>query len=344
MRPCRRRVFAFRPSPRGFTLIELLVVIAIIAVLIALLLPAVQAAREAARRMQCVNNLKQLGLAMHNYHDAMGTFPIGRMGENYTYPKNITSNANRRTWVLSIMPFLEQQAIFQSVNFAVSFYQAQNTTVIMTKVATFHCPTDPNTDAIEVGNTSSQRREGNYVVNWGNTHFNQLDTANGTGGVHWNYPDPFNGPLGDTVPFLGAPFSGNVSRSVNAIPDGTSNTLLMAEVIIGLDGPNNTPLDIRGDIYNDDQNCSVFMAYTAPNSQTPDQTGYCNYPSGVNPPCKAVNTKTPTFNASRSFHAGGVNALLADGSVKFFKNSISLPTWRALATTRGGEIISSDSY
>jgi prepilin-type N-terminal cleavage/methylation domain-containing protein/prepilin-type processing-associated H-X9-DG protein len=329
---------------RGFTLIELLVVIAIIAVLIALLLPAVQAAREAARRMQCTNNLKQLGLAMHNYHDSQGTFPIGRMGENYTYPAKITSNLNRRTWAFSILPYLEQGAIFQSTNFSLSFSDAPNSTTLMTKVAAFHCPTDPNTDSIEVGNTAAQRREGNYVVNWGNTHFNQLDTANGTGGVHWNYPDPFVGPLGDTVRFLGAPFSGNVSRSTSYIIDGTSNTLLMAEVIIGVDTPDNKTLDIRGDIYNDDQNCTVFMGYTAPNSKTPDQTGYCNYPYGINPPCKAVNTKTPTFNASRSFHSGGVNALLADGSVRFFKSSISLPVWRALSTTGGAEVLSSDSY
>jgi prepilin-type N-terminal cleavage/methylation domain-containing protein/prepilin-type processing-associated H-X9-DG protein len=332
------------PQHPGFTLIELLVVIAIIAVLIALLLPAVQAAREAACRMQCTNNLKQLGLALHNYHDSLGTFPIGRMGVNYTYPANLTANRNRRTWALSLMPYLEQGALFQATNFAVSFYDPPNTTVIMTKVAAFHCPTDPNTDAIEVGNTANQRREGNYVVNWGNTHFTQADTPNGTGGTNWNYPDPFSGPLGDTVRFLGAPFGGNVARSVPYMTDGTSDTLLMAEVIIGLDTPDGKTLDIRGDIYNDDQNCAVFMAYTAPNAQVLDQTGYCNYPSGVNPPCKAVSTKTPTFNAARSLHPGGVNALLADGSVRFFKNSISLPVWRALSTTSGGEVISADSY
>jgi prepilin-type N-terminal cleavage/methylation domain-containing protein/prepilin-type processing-associated H-X9-DG protein len=329
---------------RGFTLIELLVVIAIIAVLIALLLPAVQAAREAARRMQCTNNLKQLGLAMHNYHDTQGTFPIGRMGENYTYSKQVTSDPNRRTWALSIAPYLEQGALYQATNFSVSWYMAPNTTVIMTKVAAFHCPTDPHTDAIENSTTATQRREGNYVVNWGSMHFNQNDTPNGTGGVHWNYPNPFAGPLGDTVPFLGAPFSGNVSRGISNIVDGTSNTLLMAEVIIGLDAPGNKTLDVRGDIYNDDQNCTVFMAYTAPNSQTPDQTGYCNYPYELNPPCKAVSTKTPTFNAARSFHSGGVNALLADGSVRFFKNSVALPVWRSLSTTTGGEVLSADSY
>ncbi len=333
----------------GFTLIELLVVIAIIAVLIALLLPAVQSAREAARRMQCTNNLKQLGLAMHNYHDSAGSFPIGRMGENYTYPKTITPNPNRRTWAFSILPYIEQGSVFQAINFSVSYYEAPNTTVLRTQVATFHCPTDPNTNVMELGSptagvTSKERYKGNYMVNWGNTHFNQADTANGTGGVHWNYPNPFVGPLGDTVAFGGAPFSGNVSRNISYITDGTSNTLMMAEVIVGVDQSNNTTEDLRGDFYNDDQCGAVFMAYTAPNSTFPDRLGYCTYPLGVNPPCIAVNTKTATFVAARSLHPGGVNALLCDGSVRFFKSSINLSNWRALSTTSGGEVLSSDSY
>ena len=345
-------LFSARPRPhprRGFTLIELLVVIAIIAVLIALLLPAVQSAREAARRMQCTNNLKQLGLAMHNYHDSQGTFPIGRMGENYTYPAAVSPNPNRRTWALSVMPYLEQGAIYAATNFSLSYYETANTTALRAQVAAFHCPTDPNTNVMELGSptagvTLKQRFKGNYVVNWGNMHFNQSDTAGGKGGVHWNYPDPFVGPLGDTVGFRGAPFSGNVSRGVASITDGTSGTLLMAEVIIGMDKSDNSTEDIRGDIYNDDQCGATFMAYSTPNAKLPDQLGYCTYPLGVNPPCKAVNTKTPTFNAARSLHPGGVNALLADGSVRFFKDAVNLQVWRALATSAGGEVVSADSY
>ena len=111
----------------GFTLIELLVVIAIIAVLIALLLPAVQAAREAARRSQCVNNLKQLGLAMHNYHQVNGTFPIGRMGIGYGYGNNVDQ---RRTWAFSVLPFFEQAQAFNAINFSLPFYDSTNTTII----------------------------------------------------------------------------------------------------------------------------------------------------------------------------------------------------------------------
>jgi prepilin-type N-terminal cleavage/methylation domain-containing protein len=323
---------------RGFTLIELLVVIAIIAVLIALLLPAVQAAREAARRTQCVNNLKQLGLAMHNYHDSQGGLPIGRTGYGFTYPTSF--DANRRTWTFSIMPFLEQGAVFQAINFSVSFYQPQNTTVLHAKVAAFHCPTDPNTNSTEDTGTVNERFEGNYPVNWGNSHYGQDQNPSRQG----PYPNPYTGPLG-TVLFLGAPFTGNLSKSIATITDGTSNTLLMAEVIIGADTPGAVSpagTDTRGDVYNDDIPCTMFMAYTTPNSKTPDQMPtFCNYPYGLNPPCIKA---TPSFNAARSLHPGGVNALNSDGGVKFFKNSINLATWRSLSTTQGSEVVSSDSY
>jgi prepilin-type processing-associated H-X9-DG protein len=110
--------------------------------------------------------------------------------------------------------------------------------------------------------------------------------------------------------------------------------------------------DHRGMIYNDDNNCNMFMAYTTPNSKVPDVVpGYCVYPLQTNPPCTStiagggtVPVGTPAFNAARSYHAGGVNALFGDGSVRFVKDAINLVVWRALSTTRGGEVISSDSY
>src|SRR5215218_9304305 len=114
----------------GFTLIELLVVIAIIGVLIALLLPAVQAAREAARRSQCTNNFKQMGIAMHNYHDINNALPIGRQ------------DAQRRTWAMSILPFLEQGNLFGAINFSQPFYERANTTVIRSAISGFQCPSD----------------------------------------------------------------------------------------------------------------------------------------------------------------------------------------------------------
>jgi prepilin-type N-terminal cleavage/methylation domain-containing protein/prepilin-type processing-associated H-X9-DG protein len=328
------------PNRRAFTLIELLVVIAIIAVLIALLLPAVQAAREAARRSQCVNNLKQLGLAMHNYHDAQGGFPIGRTGLGFTY-KN-TSIDNRRTWAFSILPQLEQSTLFNAINFNLSFYVAQQTTVLLTSVAGFHCPSDPQSLSIEVGNTANARTEGNYVVNWGNTHYGQDQSP--SNGAPW--PNPFTtGPYGATGPqgnvtFAGAPFTPNLSRAMPYFTDGTSNTLLMAEVIVGMDGTGSN-YDTRGDIFNDDIPCTMFMAYTAPNGIPDWINTYCQYPQGLNPPCKKQG---PAFVAARSFHSGGVNSLMGDGSVKFQKNSINLLTWRALSSPCGGEVIDAAAF
>jgi prepilin-type N-terminal cleavage/methylation domain-containing protein/prepilin-type processing-associated H-X9-DG protein len=324
----------------AFTLIELLVVIAIIAVLIALLLPAVQAAREAARRAQCVNNLKQLGLAMQNYHDTQGTFPIGRTGTGFTYP----FSDNRRTWTFGIFPYMEQTSLANSINYSISFYQPQNTTVIQTQVSAFDCPSDPNGSVIEEPGTASARAKADYMVNWGNMHFYQ-DQIPATMPNPWTTGTAFGaGSPMNPVAFLGAPFSANRSIPIQAITDGTSNTLQVSEVVICLPGTaGGISGDHRGDIYNDDYNGTMFMAYTTPNSKIPDQMGYsnfCVYPNQGNPPC---NANTPVFNAARSKHSGGVNAAMCDGSVRFFKDSINVLTWRSLSTTQGGEVISADS-
>ncbi len=321
---------------RGFTLIELLVVIAIIAVLIALLLPAVQAAREAARRTQCVNNFKQLGLGMHNYHDALGSFPIGRMGSGYSYPNQ---PGQRRTWAFSVLPFLEQGNLFNAINFSRQFYESPNTTVIRTPIKMFQCPSDFPT--IQEPDTPYPRGKGNFGVNWGNTHFFQAETGQGIESVN-----PMTG-LAGSVLFAGAPFKGNVASILSEFIDGTSNTLLVAEVIMG---PNSAGgmYDHRGDVFNDDRNCTMFMAYTPPNSKISDVMGgnakgqpWCSVGDSRTPPCTGGY---PTFNAARSRHPGGVNALLADGSVKFFKDTINLAVWRSLSSPGGGEVVSSDSY
>ncbi len=319
---------------RGFTLIELLVVIAIIAVLIGLLLPAVQSAREAARRSQCVNNFKQMGLAMHNYHDTLGSFPIGRMGGGYSYPG--AGNDNRRTWGFMILPFLEQGNLYNAINFSVPFYEWPQTTALMTTISVWQCPSDPGTTTIQEPDLRYRRRKANVAANWGNSHFWQDEPGRGANG-----PNPWpNGPAG-AVTFSGAPFRGNASTSLRDMTDGTSNTLLVGEVIIGVNQVGK--YDHRGDIFNDDYNCSMFMAYTAPNSTIPDQlnAGYCAATVPGNPPC---NSNTPKFNAARSRHPGGVNICFGDGSVRFIKNSVNLNIWRALSTHSGGEIVSSDAF
>lgn len=338
----------------GFTLIELLVVIAIIAVLIALLLPAVQSAREAARRAQCVNNFKQMGLALHNYHDTMGAFPIGRMGIGYNYSPN---GDQRRTWYYSILPFIEQGAAFNANNFNVPFYFPQNTTVIRLSFTAFMCPSQ--SPSIQEPDTPYPRGKASIAANWGNTGYYQDEAKRGSGAQGQAGGNPYTGgPMngGAAVAFTGAPFKGNISTSLRDMTDGTSNTLLCGEVIIGQNtagfAPKTYPgtlgkygpYDHRGDVLNDDYNCTMFHTYTTPNSQLPDQMGsytFCGNRFMNNPPCNDLN---PAWNAARSRHSGGVNVLMGDGSVKFIKDSVNVLAWRALGSPAGGEVVSSDSY
>jgi prepilin-type N-terminal cleavage/methylation domain-containing protein/prepilin-type processing-associated H-X9-DG protein len=318
---------------RGFTLIELLVVIAIIAVLIALLLPAVQAAREAARRSQCVNNLKQLGLAIQNYHSTYNSFPIG--AQNGWYCGN-PNGCPRRTWALSILGYLEQGAMYNATNFSLGFYDSSNTSVLLTEISVYNCPSDPGNTQVEPGGDIGgyNRVKGSYLANWGNASYLQ-DVGN----------NPITTPViaGSTLPtvtFSPSPFGFCKCYGINMLLDGTSNTLAFSEQINPFSSGANP--DHRGDIYNDDYNCPGFETFTPPNSTIPDSmNGYCVYPYLVNPPC--TTTSAPYYNAARSYHSGGVNATMCDGSVRFFKNTININTWRALSSSLGGEVISADS-
>jgi prepilin-type N-terminal cleavage/methylation domain-containing protein/prepilin-type processing-associated H-X9-DG protein len=312
-----------RPA-RAFTLIELLVVIAIIAVLIALLLPAVQAAREAARRSQCVNNLKQFGIAMHNHHDTEGTFPFGSF------------NSPSQAWTFPILPFMEQVAMSNALNLNATFYDGKNSTVTSATITSFLCPSDPGAGSIMVTSGQPNRKKGNYVVNWGNSHYDQGN------------PNPFTGPNGTVVPQRGI-FRVNTKTvppsGLRDVTDGSSGTLLMSELIDAL--PNGTIYDMRGDTWSASRCAFMFMAYTQPNSKIPDQMddkNQCAYPSGSNPPCLNGTGSQPDFTAARSFHSGGVNVGMADGSVRFVKNSVSIDVWRALSTPQGQEVVSADQY
>ncbi|WP_165069338.1 DUF1559 family PulG-like putative transporter [Paludisphaera rhizosphaerae] len=323
----------------GFTLIELLVVIAIIAVLIALLLPAVQAAREAARRAQCVNNLKQIGIAMHNYHDVVGTFPPGHR------------SSVCGTWQTFILPYIEGTNQYNAYNTAgryllpdgtknpdgtLRYGGAANTTVTGSFFTSLSCPSDTQT---RLGSVT----EHNYAVNFGNAGFFQELQTGSTGTA---YATPYyTGGLWQGAPFSDSDPSYYPSRqrtyNISAITDGTSNTLMASEVIQSQDG------SYRGYTWWGDAAC--FETWLAPNSALPDVTqGYCTtiFPNiqAPNPPCmNTTATQGPTY-AARSRHPGGVNTLFCDGSVKFAKNTLNLNTWRALSTTQGGEIVSADAY
>lgn len=302
-----------RRSRHGFTLIELLVVIAIIAILIDLLLPAVQKVREAAARMQCSNNLKQIGLAMHNYQDTNGGLP----------PSMGASGCCWGTWPILVMPFLEQDNAAKlytnwggNDSTGARYGAAPNTQVTTMRFSVFTCPSDiPNAPLSGITNN-------NYAVNIGNTGNAQQATLNG-------------------VVFGNAPFKRAVATSprkgmaIQQIFDGSSNTMLVGEVLQG------QGRDLRGFFWWGD--AAGFSAYNGPNSPSPDviySATYCNNLPLQGLPCTGVPTTTaPTMMASRSRHSGGVNVCMGDGSVRFVTDSIDINIWRAASTAAGGEVL-----
>ncbi len=325
---------------RGFTLIELLVVIAIIAVLIALLLPAVQSAREAARRAQCTNNLKQLGLAMHNYESVNASFPPGSIATRDIGNSYIT------TWTISSLPFMEAQPLYSAYNF--SLYNGttssrvnegvENSTVVRTLMNAFTCPSDLNTDRIErpgSGPGSSSRHRyapGSYRAVSGAT-----DGYNGDA-FHDN-PRMASSTLGPATRGIlhvvgglsrGTKATGLSTESIAAITDGTSNTAMVSEYHTRTRNRRRTFWAYAYTSYNQ----SSATPYTA--ALNPD---YDKCYEAVNKGFIPKAAEHVCKRAFGSFHPGGLNVLKADGSVFFVKSTINLKVWQALATMQVGEII-----
>ena len=372
-----------RSRVRGFTLIELLVVIAIIAVLIALLLPAVQAAREAARRSQCTNNLKQLGLACMNYESANGVFPAQSM-----QTPALSTAGVPYSWAPCLLQYTEQSPMYNAINFNLEPMHTgvggyANSTASTSKLGLMTCPSDNNVTGSRIwaGSTTLYYGTANYMGNFGGPGIMQL--ASGTIIPARNAPD--------TAAHYPTGSFGVVT--IASIVDGTSNTALLSERLTGL--ANGTLAAANTDIPRTHNMARIAVFYNAatgagltgnPNDAMTfvqscknipatavgrywcaSQMWIATYPEWlVNSSYNHVNTPNgmnchnpsdPGTNSSTRYyvgmagaappssnHPGGVNVALADGSVRFVKDSVNLQTWWALGTRNAGEVISADAF
>ncbi|MEX0728488.1 MAG: DUF1559 domain-containing protein [Planctomycetaceae bacterium] len=303
---------------QGFTLIELLVVIAIIAVLIALLLPAVQQAREAARRTQCRNNMKQLGLAMHNYHDSATAFPPGVI-----WTGNSLYGGPRTPFMVHLLPHFDQANVYNLFNSntpGISWYGV-NQAATGASVPMLLCPSDGLGGTHKAGAPPQQL----FLTNYSGV-FNGFQLAD----------------IWTTNPSLKAVFGANRSIRLRDVRDGTSNTMFIAESLTG------TEADLRGSAWSDQPAGSQVYTELGPNSPLPDRCYPCcnwcdNQTAGGRPAdnLPAVNGDGATTDtaASRSRHEGGVHVLMGDGAVRFVSENISINIWRGLATIAGNEVL-----
>jgi prepilin-type processing-associated H-X9-DG protein len=310
--------------------VELLVVITIIGIMIALLLPAVQAAREAARRIQCANNMKQLGVAMANYESAIGGFPPGVIWSSTSTPA-ILNCGPRADFHAHLLPYVEQSTVSAMIDYSLAPIWAlgHNMSVTNASLPYLLCPSDG------LGGQFFDSAFSNHPNKW----------------ARCNYFGVFSGTtMGDVFTretAKRAVFGANMITTASEIRDGLSNTMVMAE---GLTGPEN---DVRGFIWGDQPGGAVLFTgagqtppvtnILTPNSPLPDivypQAYWCPDPNIAYRPCKfgTDGYGTDTSATARSMHPGGVQVLMADGSVQFVTDDITVAAWRALATIAGGE-------
>ncbi len=303
----------------AFTLVELLVVIAIIGILVGLLLPAVQAAREAARRMQCGNNLHQLGIALHNYELMAKRLPTGAIGRspvNGNYVNDGRQPSVKRTpFIRHMLAVLEQGNRSSYYDDQVNWHvqPAANYDIVFGYLSVWNCPSDTS----QRMETNVQRDyKGNYGVNWGAETQMVTNTAN-KGPFYWLYGAKF----GDII-------------------DGTSNTFAMIEMLQA-PSPTGGVIDRRGRPWNEDSSCYQVSTYLSPNSRAPDR-GTCLDQPAVGLPCISGGTVAQYTMAARSRHTGGVQVVQCDASVHFISQNIDIQVYRALSTQAGAEVAQLD--
>jgi prepilin-type N-terminal cleavage/methylation domain-containing protein len=309
----------------GFTLVELLVVIAIIGILVSLLLPAVQAARESARRTQCMNNIRQVALAFQNHHDIHKIFPHGTynyLDSTFTTPAPYNNTQDRRCWAHNLWPFVEQTALYEAFEkhmstgaSALAFNQSH---II---VQPYMCPSDRESPKLQtfwggIG-TPTQGFSGNYIACAGDDYFN-------AGGVT------------NSAKLNGVAYA--VSKvNFAGVTDGSSNTALVSELILS---PDTTAHDIRGRYHNPAHGGVLFSTRVTPNTMVPDRFSWCSPHPVRKAPC--INTGSDMFVSTRSYHPGGVVMGMVDGSLRFVSNNVSATTYKAWGSRNGGEAVSNE--
>ncbi len=347
MRVCPDRAIGFR----AFTLIELLVVIAIIAVLIALLLPAVQAAREGARRAQCTNNLKQIGLAIANYESTIGCIvpgyissavPLAQNGVSGYNPDPFTlDNGPGWGWLAMLLPYAEQGPLYSATNVNLPTWVAENSTVVTVQISVFLCPSannptatcmmvDANLNLLPVANQYFARANYQYNMGWNDTSIQPPNT---------NYDDPVRGCNG--------PIYRNSRVRYAGVTDGLSNTVFASEKTPYLADATWVGIipGYRHFAYNAFASAGTGGAgvnFDYPGAILASHSGPSLYevPQVIHPP----NSPLGHTDEFYSLHPGGANVLMGDGSVRFIKQSINLLAWQAMSSRAVGEVISADAY